>query len=192
MALGVSVLGAMGVMAGIAWWQAIEARHQSVAATRAAVVRTAATLIDADPTRAALVLSELHGTPEPPGASEVAGRIARLPVSTIYRGHGGAVVSVAFNPANATFATSSLDGTARAWTARNERPPVELKGHTGSVSGVRWNPAGDRLLTWGTDDTARILATRRSDRSHRSERTHPFRDRGRIQPRRSTGRNGRL
>ncbi|MGE3173802.1 MAG: protein kinase [Planctomycetota bacterium] len=76
--------------------------------------------------------------------------------------HSAALRSCAFSPDGSRFATSSLDGTARVFATRDDRPAVVLR-HDCAVGPIAFEPDGARLVTLAADRRPRIwnLATGR-------------------------------
>jgi ribosome assembly protein 4 len=72
-------------------------------------------------------------------------------------GHGSAILTTAFNPANSSrMASGSGDNTARIWDCDTGTPFTTLKGHTGWVLAVSYSPDGSLLATGSYDRTVRI------------------------------------
>ncbi len=126
---GVSVALALVVttLAGIAWMQAIAARE-------AATVRTAESIIESNPTAAALLLLMLPDGEPPEGTIAAATRLARTPLSTVLWGHQLWVSSGAFTPDGTKAVTASGDGTVRVWGANGTGSPVVLSSRDVSAS----------------------------------------------------------
>ncbi|XP_059458938.1 coatomer subunit beta'-1-like [Corylus avellana] len=79
--------------------------------------------------------------------------------SQTFEGHSHYVMQVAFNPKdNLTFATSSLDGTIKAWNLHSPTPNCTLEGHLNGVNCVDYFTGGDepKLVTGSDDFTAKV------------------------------------
>jgi WD40 repeat protein len=135
---------------------AYHAWRQSKAATIASVIRTAASMVDSDPTAAALVLATLTADSELDYVMPIATQVAHGSLATILRGHAGSVFSAVFSPDNTRIATAGEDGTARIWRADGTGEPVILRGHAGSVFSAVFSPDSTRVVTAGHDGSARI------------------------------------
>jgi WD40 repeat protein len=77
------------------------------------------------------------------------------------KGHGGAVVAVAFLADGTRLASASEDGTARIWTlptgpAAAPAEPIVLNGHKGPLRAVAVVPDGQLIATGGDDGTVRL------------------------------------
>lgn len=75
--------------------------------------------------------------------------------SAIVQGHGGAVLSCAWNPVDDLWVTTSVDQTARIWD-RQGQPIAVLRGHHDAVLAAQWSPDGQQILTISSDCTARL------------------------------------
>jgi WD40 repeat protein len=146
----VSVVLALVVttLAALAWVQAIAARE-------AATVRTAESIIESNPTAAALLLLLLPERDPPEGTIAAATQLARTPLSTVLWGHQLWVSSGAFTPDGRKAVTASGDGTVRVWSADGVGIPVVLSGRDVSASlgsveralgGVTVHPNGRSVL----------------------------------------------
>jgi WD40 repeat protein len=135
---------------------AYHAWRQSKAATIASVIRTAASMVDSDPTAAALVLATLTADSELDYVMPIATQVAHGSLATILRGHAGSVFSAVFSPDNTRIATAGEDGTARIWRADGTGEPVTLRGHAGWVFSAVFSPDNTRVVTAGDDGTARV------------------------------------
>lgn len=71
-------------------------------------------------------------------------------------GHEGPLYAAAWSPDGERIVTSSLDETARVWSATGRGPHVVLKGHEGPVTWAAWSDNNAKILTASEDATARI------------------------------------
>lgn len=86
-------------------------------------------------------------------------QLAKLP------GSGGAVTTVAVNPAGTLVATGGADRIVRLWDVSDPHRPrkrSELAGHTAMVASVTFSPDGRTLATAGYDNTARLWDVQRA------------------------------
>lgn len=74
----------------------------------------------------------------------------------VLSGHTGPVGGVAFSPDGSKVASTSVDGTAKIWDARNGRGFLSLGGHLGGVEAVAFSPDGRTLATVGQDGGLRL------------------------------------
>ncbi|XP_062156478.1 coatomer subunit beta'-1-like [Alnus glutinosa] len=77
----------------------------------------------------------------------------------IFEGHSHYVMQVAFNPKDTlSFASSSLDGTIKAWNVGSPAPNFTLDGHLKGVNCVDYFTGGDepKLVTGSDDFTAKV------------------------------------
>ncbi|WP_437303846.1 nSTAND1 domain-containing NTPase [Sorangium sp. So ce388] len=82
-------------------------------------------------------------------------------------GHSGPISSAAFSPDNQYVVTTSLDKTARLWSAGSPSAPVVLHpvhGHSNAVTSAEFSPDGRHVVTTSFDHTARIWAVERTGR----------------------------
>lgn len=89
-------------------------------------------------------------------------------------GHEKTIVAADFAADGASFATCSLDGTARIWDSASGNCRATMRGHVGAVMGLALNQSGERLATAGQDGTVRIWDTATGDqllllRGHENE-----------------------
>ncbi|HYU57354.1 MAG TPA: TIR domain-containing protein [Actinomycetota bacterium] len=73
-----------------------------------------------------------------------------------FRGHDGAVLSVAFRHDGKFVVSTGSDRTARVWVALTGREASVLRGHEGWVLGGSFEPDGTRVVTASLDRTARV------------------------------------
>jgi hypothetical protein len=150
-----------------AWAVRERKRATSLAARAQAGALLIAAQAQADPLVRRLLLAEMTGSMEPPRGLHTARRAVQEAVpSLVWRGHDGAVASVAFNPSGNRIVTGSSDGTARLWSTdgSDRDDPLVLEGHRGAVTSVAFSPSGDHVLTGSWDGTARLWRTDGSDR----------------------------
>jgi hypothetical protein len=85
--------------------------------------------------------------------------IPPLPAQSLpytYRGHTGAVTSVAWSPEGRRLASASYDGIVQVWDASTGAKLFTYKGHTGVVTSVVWSPDGKRLASASADWTVQV------------------------------------
>ena len=107
-AVSVALALVVTTLAALAWVQA-------VAAQRAAIIRTAESIVESNPTAAALLLLMLPESSPPDGTVAMATRLTRTPLSSVLWGHQLWVASAAFTPDGTRAVTASGDGTVRVW-----------------------------------------------------------------------------
>jgi WD40 repeat protein len=96
------------------------------------------------------------------GGEDATARVWDLPSGEeliVLTGHKGPIFHIVFSPITGTpVATSSLDGTAKAWDIRPEgsREWLTLSGHSEVVFDVAYNPDGNRLASASWDGSAII------------------------------------
>ena len=73
-----------------------------------------------------------------------------------FKGHGGAVNSVAFASSGGQVLTGGDDGSARLWDAASGRELRRFEGHGRPVWSVAFAPSGGQVLTGGDDGSARL------------------------------------
>jgi WD40 repeat protein len=91
-----------------------------------------------------------------PGATPRIWKVDSGKELTSLKGHGDAVVSIAFSPNGDLVATGSWDTTARIWDAKTGREVAILKGHTDPLTSVAFDGTGQLLVTASFDGTARV------------------------------------
>ena len=140
-AVSVALALVVTTLAVLAWMQAIAARH-------AAIVRTAESVAESNPTAAALLLLTLPESDPPEGTIAAATRLTRTPLSTVLWGHQLWVSSGAFTPDGGRAVTASGDGTVRVWKADGVGSPMCCPVETcRRLSGLSSVPLGASLCT---------------------------------------------
>ena len=71
-------------------------------------------------------------------------------------GHTGYVVACAWAPDGSALVTTSVDQTARVWSAGDWSCLATLTGHEREVYACAWAPDGSALVTASFDETARV------------------------------------
>jgi WD40 repeat protein/DNA-binding winged helix-turn-helix (wHTH) protein len=70
--------------------------------------------------------------------------------------HDGAVLHVAFSPDGQRIVTTSVDHSAKVWSANEGELLAVLQGHTGPVEAAEFSPDGKLIVTASDDNTARL------------------------------------
>ncbi len=113
------------------------------------------------PSPAAAVALDATGTRLASGHADGAVRVWELASSRLlreWRGHTGAITSLAFSPDGQRLVSGSADQTARIWPLGADTPPVVLQPHATRVHAVAFAPDGARVLT-AAGSTARLWNT---------------------------------
>jgi WD40 repeat protein len=77
-------------------------------------------------------------------------------IVTIFFGHSGAILDVAFSADGGKLATGSEDGTARVWDVFTGQELLRLSGHRLAICQLAFTPDGTRLVTTSQDGTTRV------------------------------------
>jgi WD40 repeat protein len=143
-------------LATVAWLAYLDARRLTLEQRAGLVVEAAYDL--RDPLVGALLVLEsaelLDGEEPAGGAAAARNNLGFAIASSVLRGHGDAVSTVAFSPDGASVVTASEDGTARIWRSDGAGLPVVLSGHEGEVTAAWFSPDGSRVVTASRDGTA--------------------------------------
>jgi len=78
------------------------------------------------------------------------------PESVRLAGHTDALTSAAWSPDGKRIVTTSMDHTARVWSADTRAEALVLKGHTAQVTGAAWTTNGRTIVTTSDDGTAQV------------------------------------
>ena len=84
----------------------------------------------------------------------------------LFRGHAGAVNSVAWSPNGQQVLSGSSDQTVRVWEVKSGRCLRILACHTGIVRSVAWSPEGQQALS-GSEDTTEQRSVKKDFRTRR-------------------------
>jgi WD40 repeat protein/DNA-binding XRE family transcriptional regulator len=75
---------------------------------------------------------------------------------TVYHGHKGRVMDIAWCPGEYRIASASTDKTAQVWDALSGRHIVTYAGHKDEVHGIDWSPDRKYIVSGGFDTTVQI------------------------------------
>ena len=73
-----------------------------------------------------------------------------------FRGHRGAITSVAFAPSTKQIVSSSKDASIMVWNFKPQLRAYRYAGHTGAVNDVTFSPSGTHLASGGQDGAVRL------------------------------------
>lgn len=73
-----------------------------------------------------------------------------------YRGHHGAITSLAYNPANDKLASASTDKTVNLWNTNDTLRCFKYTGHSDGVNCVAWGQTGNLMATAGKDNIIKV------------------------------------
>jgi len=73
-----------------------------------------------------------------------------------YRGHTGAVLSVAWSPDGSRIASASADRTVKVWEVKNGRLLLTYNRHKSFVLSVAWSPDGKHIASASDDQTVQV------------------------------------
>ncbi len=110
-----------------------------------------------DPQAAALLsIRALQADFSMPADAALSASLNQLYNRQIFRGHTGAVYSVAFSPDGKLVLTASQDGTARLWDIATGNELRRFAGHKGGLAAAAFSPDGRYIVTGGNDQTIRL------------------------------------
>ena len=139
------------------WVESDRNRDAILAARDTGAAYLAMSLIDKNPTTAALTMREVlqAGRVSSTTAGLRFGLMDRILTKATLQGHTEKVNHSAFSPDGQTLVTASQDNTARLWS-REGKPLATLHGHTEEVHHAAFSPDGQTLVTASQDKTARL------------------------------------
>ncbi len=158
--LATLTLGVFAVLSGFLAYALVEAdraKKETARVRELARASTAQSLLGREPTKAALVLLEMH-QPEATSftlTSEVLGHGIAFTYVEL-RGHASRIHRARFSPDGQRVVTASKDGTARVWDAVNGRLLHILKGHDHEVLSAGFRADNQQVATASQDGTARL------------------------------------
>jgi hypothetical protein len=158
------------IMAGVALYQGERVRQATLTTQNNRRVATACELaaaslnnLSADPERSILLALQsisttrsADGTILPESLEALHRAIVSSPIRMTLTGHGTRVLSAAYSPDGALFATASGDGTAILWDASTGSQLRTLVGHGSGIQSVAFSLDGKMVATGSEDDTAKL------------------------------------
>ncbi|HTN92751.1 MAG TPA: protein kinase, partial [Sorangium sp.] len=167
--LVMGVIAALGMVAFIVSYLAIDAHHEAARADREAARRqtearearnatrmATARELEADPTNVLAILREIEPPDVPRGWAVLARWALHRRLSRAVLGHPDWVMHAAYGPDGKRLVTACADGAARVWNADGTGTPVVLRGHEERLESATFSPDGERIATASWDRTARV------------------------------------